>query len=55
VLVRGIARLITDPAERAEIGGLGLESWAFDGTAIRYVCVEPTVVTGRRLLTEAGS
>jgi nitroimidazol reductase NimA-like FMN-containing flavoprotein (pyridoxamine 5'-phosphate oxidase superfamily) len=49
VLVRGIARVVTDRVELAEIERLPLDSWAFDGTANHYVCIEPTVMTGRRL------
>jgi nitroimidazol reductase NimA-like FMN-containing flavoprotein (pyridoxamine 5'-phosphate oxidase superfamily) len=50
VLIRGIAREVTDPAELAEIGSLPLHSWAWDGQAHRTVCIEPTVMTGRRLV-----
>ena len=52
VLVRGIARVVTDPGELADIERLPLDSWAWDGTASRYVCIEPTVMTGRRLTVE---
>jgi nitroimidazol reductase NimA-like FMN-containing flavoprotein (pyridoxamine 5'-phosphate oxidase superfamily) len=54
VLVRGIAREVTDAAELAEIDLLPLDSWAWDGTAHRYVCIEPTVITGRRIVSGAG-
>jgi nitroimidazol reductase NimA-like FMN-containing flavoprotein (pyridoxamine 5'-phosphate oxidase superfamily) len=50
VLVRGIAREVTDPAELAELDALPLDSWAWDGQAHRYVCIEPTVITGRRVV-----
>lgn len=50
VLVRGIAREVTDPAELAELASLPLDSWAWDGNAGRYVCIEPTVTTGRRIV-----
>jgi len=50
VLVRGIAREVTDAAELAEVGSLPLDSWAWDGRAGRYVTIEPTVMTGRRVL-----
>ena len=50
VLVRGIARVVTDPGELAEMAFLGLDSWAWDGGAGRYVCIEPTVMTGRRVV-----
>ena len=52
VLIRGIARIVTDRGELGEIDQLPLESWAWDGTASRYVCIEPTVMTGRRLVVE---
>jgi nitroimidazol reductase NimA-like FMN-containing flavoprotein (pyridoxamine 5'-phosphate oxidase superfamily) len=55
VLVRGIARVVTDHAELAAIEALQLDSWAWDGTASRYVCIEPTVMTGRRLVIGTGS
>jgi nitroimidazol reductase NimA-like FMN-containing flavoprotein (pyridoxamine 5'-phosphate oxidase superfamily) len=54
VLVRGIAREVTDPAELAELVELPLDSWAWDGAAGRYVCIEPTVITGRRIQPAAG-
>jgi uncharacterized protein len=50
VLVRGIAHEVTDPAELAEVDALPLDSWAWDGQAHRYVCIEPTVMTGRRIV-----
>jgi len=50
VLVRGIAREVTDPEELAEMLELPLDSWAWDGAAGRYVCIEPTVTTGRRIV-----
>ena len=50
VLVRGIAREVTDPAELARIASLPLDSWAWDGSATRCVCIEPTVMTGRRVV-----
>jgi nitroimidazol reductase NimA-like FMN-containing flavoprotein (pyridoxamine 5'-phosphate oxidase superfamily) len=50
VLVRGIAREVTDPAELAEVAALPLDSWAWDGTASRHVCIAPTVITGRRVV-----
>jgi nitroimidazol reductase NimA-like FMN-containing flavoprotein (pyridoxamine 5'-phosphate oxidase superfamily) len=50
VLVRGIAREVTDPTELAEVASLPLDSWAWDGSATRYVCIEPTVMTGRRVV-----
>jgi nitroimidazol reductase NimA-like FMN-containing flavoprotein (pyridoxamine 5'-phosphate oxidase superfamily) len=51
VLVRGIAREVTEPAELAEVATLPLDSWAWDGAAGRYVCIAPTVMTGRRLVS----
>ncbi len=50
VLIRGIARELDDPAELAVARTLPLESWAFDGTADRFVRIEPTLVTGRRVV-----
>jgi nitroimidazol reductase NimA-like FMN-containing flavoprotein (pyridoxamine 5'-phosphate oxidase superfamily) len=53
VLVRGIAREVTEPPELAQLLELPLDSWAWDGAAGRYVCIEPTVITGRRILPPA--
>jgi nitroimidazol reductase NimA-like FMN-containing flavoprotein (pyridoxamine 5'-phosphate oxidase superfamily) len=50
VLVRGVASELTDPVELAAARALPLESWAFDGTADRFVRIEPTMVTGRRVV-----
>jgi uncharacterized protein len=56
VLVRGVAREVTDTAELAELWALPLDSWAWDGAAGRWVCIEPTVMTGRRItVAEPGS
>jgi uncharacterized protein len=56
VLVRGVAREVTDPGELAELWALPLDSWAWDGAAARWVCIEPTVMTGRRITaSEPGS
>jgi nitroimidazol reductase NimA-like FMN-containing flavoprotein (pyridoxamine 5'-phosphate oxidase superfamily) len=49
VLVRGVAREIADAEEVAEARRLPLESWAWDGGADRFVRIELTVVTGRRV------
>jgi nitroimidazol reductase NimA-like FMN-containing flavoprotein (pyridoxamine 5'-phosphate oxidase superfamily) len=54
VLVRGVAREVTDPAERASVDALPLESWAWDGEADRFVRIEPTIVTGRRVVGRRG-
>jgi uncharacterized protein len=51
VLVRGIAREVIDAGELAEVGSLPLDSWAWDGEARRCVCIDPTVMTGRRLVS----
>jgi hypothetical protein len=51
VLVRGVAREVTDPTELRAARSLPLESWAFDGAADHYVRVEPTLITGRRFHT----
>lgn len=50
VLVRGVAREVTDSAELAAARALPLESWAWDGGADRFVRIEPTVLTGRRVV-----
>lgn len=49
VLVRGVARELTSPDELAAARKLPLESWAWDGGAERFVRIEPTLVTGRRV------
>jgi len=50
VLVRGVARELTGPDELATAHALPLESWAWDGGADRFVRIEPTVLTGRRVV-----
>jgi len=50
VLVRGVARELTDPGDVEAARVLPLDSWAWDGAADRYVRIEPTVVTGRRIV-----
>ena len=50
VLVRGIARELTDPAALASVDLLPLESWASDGDADRFIRIEPTLLTGRRVV-----
>jgi uncharacterized protein len=49
VLVRGIAREVTDLSELAKARELPLEPWAWDRGADRFVRIEPTVLTGRRI------
>ncbi len=49
VLVRGVAREITEAADVAAARRLPLESWAWDGGADRFVRIELTVVSGRRV------
>lgn len=49
VLVRGVAEEVTHPAQLVAARELPLESWAWDGGADRFVRIEPTVVTGRRI------
>ncbi len=51
VLVVGIARTITDPAERARAGALPLAVWA-GGDRDRFVRLQTEVVSGR-VLTHA--
>jgi nitroimidazol reductase NimA-like FMN-containing flavoprotein (pyridoxamine 5'-phosphate oxidase superfamily) len=50
VLVRGVARELTEHTELAKARALQLESWAWDGAADRFVRIEPTVLTGRRIV-----
>jgi nitroimidazol reductase NimA-like FMN-containing flavoprotein (pyridoxamine 5'-phosphate oxidase superfamily) len=50
VLVRGVAREITDPVELVAARALPLESWAWDGGADHFVRIDPTLVTGRRVV-----
>ena len=54
VLVRGIAREITDRDALARVRRLPLRSWAFNGDADRYVSVEAELVTGRRVVARNG-
>jgi nitroimidazol reductase NimA-like FMN-containing flavoprotein (pyridoxamine 5'-phosphate oxidase superfamily) len=49
VLVRGVAREITADDEVTLARGLPLDSWAWDGSADRFIRIEPTLVTGRRV------
>ena len=51
VLVRGVARGSdgSRPSSRRR-AALPLESWAWDGVADRFVRIEPTLVTGRRVI-----
>jgi nitroimidazol reductase NimA-like FMN-containing flavoprotein (pyridoxamine 5'-phosphate oxidase superfamily) len=49
VLVRGIASEL-GPDELEAARRLPLESWAWDGSADRFVKIEPTLVTGRRII-----
>ncbi|HZR13442.1 MAG TPA: pyridoxamine 5'-phosphate oxidase family protein [Acidimicrobiia bacterium] len=53
VLVRGVAREITDETALARVRRLPLRSWAFDGDADRFVSVDTELVTGRRVLAAA--
>ena len=49
VLVRGVARELTDRTALASAGQM-LESWALDGDADRFIRIEPTLLTGRRII-----
>ncbi|SRR5579871_2795850 len=49
VLVQGMAEEVTDPDALAAMGGLPLESWAFNGAADHVIAVELAMVTGRRI------
>ena len=53
VLVRGVAHELTETSALAKAGTLPLESWAWDGGADRFVRIEPTVLTGRRVVGPA--
>ena len=50
VLVRGVAREITDEEALARVRRLPLRSWAFNGDADRFVSVDTELVTGRRVV-----
>jgi len=54
VLVRGIAEEITDPTELQSVRALPLQSWAFDGSADRYIKIAPTMISGRRIIPPEG-
>jgi len=54
VLVRGVAEEITDPTELRSVRSLPLASWAFDGSADRYMKIQPTIVSGRRIIPTDG-
>ena len=53
VLVRGIARPLTEPAELTAARALPLGSWAWEGKADRFVRIYPTVITGWRIAERA--
>ena len=53
VLVRGIARPLTEAADVVAAGALPLGSWAWEGGADRFVRLYPTVITGRRIAVPA--
>jgi uncharacterized protein len=48
VTVVGLSQEVTEAAEVARLGGLGLETWA-PGTRDHFIRIMPDVVTGRRL------
>ena len=54
VLVRGVARVITDPDELARAESLHLRPWASPATC-HYVRIEADVVTGRRIVRDRAS
>ena len=54
VLIRGVAEKIADPTELQAARTLPLESWAFDGSADRYVRIVPSIITGRRVIPPEG-
>jgi len=49
VLVRGMTSEITDRAELAALGRLGLEAWGTGAAADHFVRVDLSIVTGRRV------
>jgi nitroimidazol reductase NimA-like FMN-containing flavoprotein (pyridoxamine 5'-phosphate oxidase superfamily) len=54
VLVRGVAEEITESADLERVRSLPLESWAFDGSADRYLKIAPTLISGRRIIPPEG-
>ena len=50
VVVRGLAREVTQWAEREQLESIGLVPWARDQWRPRWIRVEPTEITGRELL-----
>ncbi len=53
VVVRGEAVEVTDPAERARLRELPLDSWA-PGANSHYVRIMPAALTGRRISVSGG-
>ena len=49
VIVRGVAREVTDWAEKAQLENIDLIPWTTEEWRRMWVRVEPTVVTGRAL------
>jgi hypothetical protein len=49
VLVRGMTSEITDRAELAALGRLGLEAWGTGTAADHFVRIDLSLVTGRRV------
>jgi len=49
VMVQGLAHVVTDDEELDRAMELPLDPWALDGTADRYICLEPNIVTGMRI------
>jgi len=54
VLIRGVAKEITDPTELQTVRALPLESWAFDGSDDRYIKIAPTMISGRQIIPPDG-
>jgi len=54
VLVRGVAEEITDRSELQIVQSLPLVSWAFDGSADRYIKIARTMISGRRIVPPEG-
>jgi nitroimidazol reductase NimA-like FMN-containing flavoprotein (pyridoxamine 5'-phosphate oxidase superfamily) len=49
VMVRGISQEITDPDDLAAARALRLDSWALGEAADRFVAIDTTLMTGRRV------
>jgi len=48
VLVQGVAQVVSDAIELAQLSALAIDPWAVDGSADRFVRIRAERVTGRR-------